>query len=269
MSRQEVEMVAGEAEKQGEFLGIRIPITDESDDQPWTALPSRQHKAPPITGPLPEQIEFVLGNQIYVPKADLTPSLHNRLIHLTAFQNPEFYRAQAMRLSTFGKPRIIGCCEDFPKHLGLPRGCLHELLDLFQALKINVKLVDQRFAGIPLELRFYGVLQAEQQQAADALLEQETGVLSASTAFGKTVVASYLIAQRKVNTLVIVHRRQLLDQWVEALRQFLGLEAKEVGQIGGGKRKPTGRIDVAMVQSLSRKGIVDDIVARYSFLIVD
>ena len=132
-----------------------------------------------------------------------------------------------------------------------------------------MKLVDQRFAGIPLELRFYGVLQAEQQQAADALLEHETGVLSASTAFGKTVVANYLIAQRKVNTLVIVHRRQLLDQWVEALRQFLGLEAKEVGQIGGGKRKPTGRIDVAMVQSLSRKGIVDDIVARYGFLIVD
>jgi superfamily II DNA or RNA helicase len=145
-----------------------------------------------------------------------------------------------MRLSTFGKPRIIGCCEDFPKHLGLPRGCLLELLDLFQALKINVKLVDQRFAGIPLELRFYGVLQTDQQQAADALLEHETGVLSASTAFGKTVVGSYLIAQRKVNTLVIVHRRQLLDQWVEALRQFLGLEANEVGQIGGGKRKPTG-----------------------------
>jgi superfamily II DNA or RNA helicase len=269
MSHQEVETVAGEAERQGEFLGIRIPITDESDDQPWSALPSRRHKDPPIVGPLPEQIDLVVGNQIYVPKADLTPSLRNRLIHLAAFQNPEFYQAQAMRLSTFGKPRIISCCEDFPKHLGLPRGCLDELLGLFRSLQVNVKLADQRFVGIPLDLQFHGVLHAEQQQAANALLEQETGVLSAATAFGKTVVAAYLIAQRKVNALVVVHRRQLLDQWVEALSQFLELPAKAIGQIGGGKRKPTEKIDVAMIQSLSRKGVVDDIVGKYGYLIVD
>lgn len=154
MSRQEVETIAGEADKQGEFLGIRMPITDGSDEQPWTALPSRRHKDPPIIGPLPEQIDLVLGNQIYIPKADLTPSLRNRLIHLAAFQNPEFYQAQAMRLSTFGKPRIISCCEDFPKHLGLPRGCLDELLDLLRSLKVNVKLTDQRFAGIRLNFNF-------------------------------------------------------------------------------------------------------------------
>jgi hypothetical protein len=175
-------------------------------------LPSRRHKDPPIIGPLPKQIDLVLGNQIYIPKADLTPSLRNRLIHLAAFQNPEFYQAQAMRLSTFGKPRIISCCEDFPKHLGLPRGCLDELLDLFRSLQVNVKLTDQRFAGIPLELQFHGVLHAEQQQAVNTLLAHEIGVLSAATAFGKTVVAANLIAQRKVNTLVVVHRRQLLDQ---------------------------------------------------------
>jgi len=269
MNRQAVETVAGEADKQGEFLGIRIPVTDESDNEPWSAPPSRRRKDPPIIGPLPEQIDLVLGNQIYVPKADLTPSLRNRLIRLAAFQNPEFYQAQAIRLSTFGKPRIISCCEDFPKHLGLPRGCLDELLDLFRSLKVNVKLADQRFTGTPLELQFHGVLHADQQQAADALLRHETGVLSASTAFGKTVVAAYLIAQRKVNTLVVVHRRQLLDQWVAALSQFLGLASKEIGQIGGGKHKPTEKIDVAMVQSLSRKGVVDDIVGKYGYVIVD
>lgn len=269
MNRQAVETVAGEADKQGEFLGIRIPVTDESDNEPWSAPPSRRRKEPPIIGPLPEQIDLVLGNQIYVPKADLTPSLRNRLIRLAAFQNPDFYQAQAIRLSTFGKPRIISCCEDFPKHLGLPRGCLDELLDLFRSLKVNVKLADQRFTGTPLELQFHGVLHADQQQAADALLRHETGVLSASTAFGKTVVAAYLIAQRKVNTLVVVHRRQLLDQWVAALSQFLGLASKEIGQIGGGKHKPTEKIDVAMVQSLSRKGVVDDIVGKYGYVIVD
>lgn len=174
-----------------------------------------------------------------------------------------------MRLSTFGKPRIISCCEDFPKYLGLPRGCLDELLDLFRSLKIQVRLTDQRFAGTSLELGFHGVLRAEQEQAANAMLEHETGVLSASTAFGKTVVAAYLIAQRQVNTLVLVHRRQLLDQWVEVLSQFLGLPPKEIGQFGGGKHKPAEKIDVAMVQSLSRKGIVDDIVGRYGHVIVD
>jgi len=269
MNRREVETVVGEAEKHDEFLGIRLPVTDEHDDQPWAASPSRRHKEPPVIGPLPEQIDLVLGNQIYVPKANITPSLRNHLIRLAAFQNPEFYQAQAMRLSTFGKPRIISCCEDFPKHLGLPRGCLDELLELFQSLKVKVTLADQRFAGTPLEIEFHGNLRAEQQQAADVLLQHETGVLSASTAFGKTVVAAYLIAQRKVNTLVVVHRRQLLDQWAEALSQFLNLAPKEIGQIGGGRHKPTGKIDVAMVQSLSQKGVVDDIVGEYGQLIVD
>ncbi len=269
MNRREVEVVVGKAERQGEFLGIRLPVTDEHDDQPWTAPPSRQHKELPITGPLPEQIDLVLGNQIYIPKADISPSLRNRLIRLAAFQNPEFYQAQAMRLSTFGKPRIISCCEDFPQHLGLPRGCLDELLELFQSLKIKVTLTDQRFAGVPLELQFQGNLRVEQRQAADALLQHETGVLSASTAFGKTVVAAYLIAQRQVNTLVVVHRRQLLDQWVGALGQFLGLTTKEIGQIGSGKHKPTGKIDVAMVQSLSHKGVVDDLVGGYGHIVID
>jgi superfamily II DNA or RNA helicase len=138
-----------------------------------------------------------------------------------------------------------------------------------ESLKVKVTLTDQRFTGTPVELQFHGVLRSEQQQAADALLQHEAGVLSASTAFGKTVVAAYLIAQRQVNTLVVVHRRQLLDQWTEALSQFLGLAPKEIGQIGGGKHKPTEKIDVAMVQSLSRKGVVDDIVGKYGHLIVD
>ncbi len=269
MNRQAVEMVVDKAERLGELLGIRLPVTDKNDDAPWAIPPSKRRKEPPIVGPFPEQINLVYGNQIYVPKEDLTPSLRNRLINLAAFQNPEFYRAQAMRLSTFGKPRIISCCEDYPNHLGLPRGCLDELLDLFRSLHVKVELIDQRFVGTSIDIRFQGVLRADQQQATDALLLHETGVLSASTAFGKTVVAAYMIAQRKVNTLVIVHRRQLLDQWIAALSHFLGILPKEIGQIGGGKWKASGIIDVAMAQSLSKKGIVDDIVGQYGYLIVD
>ncbi len=269
LSGAEIEALASEADKLGELWGVRLPVTDEADDKPWTAPPSRRRKDPPIVGPFPKQIELVLGNQLYVPKADLTPSLRNRLIRLAAFQNPDFYQAQGMRLSTFGKPRIISCCEDFPKHLGLPRGCLDEVLGLLESLKTKVTLSDERLAGSSLDLEFHGALGADQQQAADALLQHETGVLAASTAFGKTVVAAYLIAARKVNTLVIVHRRQLLDQWVGALSRFLDVPAKEIGQVGGGKRRPTGKLDVAMVQSLSRKGVVDDIVGEYGHLVVD
>ncbi|MFZ1043074.1 MAG: DEAD/DEAH box helicase family protein [Anaerolineales bacterium] len=269
MSRSEVQIVSGMAEKQGELLAIRFPVTDEDEDQPWAALPSRKRKELPIMGPFPDQVDLILGNQIYVPKASLTPSLRNHLIRLAAFQNPEFYQAQMMRLSTFGKPRIISCCEDFSKYLGLPRGCLDEVLDLFRSFKIKVNLADERFNGAPLTVKFHGDLRIEQQQAADNLLQYETGVLSASTAFGKTVIAAYLIARRKVNTLVVVHRRQLLDQWLRILCQFLELTPDEIGQIGGGRHKPTGKIDIAMIQSLSRKGAVDDIVGKYGYLIVD
>ena len=137
MSRNEVESIVSGAEKQGELTGVRIPVTDENDDRPWAAQPSRKQKETPILGPIPERINLVLGNQIYIPLADLTPSLRNRLIRLAAFQNPEFYQAQGMRLSTYGKPRIISCCEYFPKYLALPRGCLDELCACFEFSKLK------------------------------------------------------------------------------------------------------------------------------------
>lgn len=269
MTPAEVQAVARQAEKQDEFLGIRLPVADEDEDHPWAVAPSRKHREPPVIGSLPERLDLVLGNQIYIPKTDLTPSLRNRLVRLAAFQNPDFYQAQGMRLSTYGKPRIISCCEDFPKHLGLPRGCMDELAILLGSLKIKVKITDERYAGTRLDVHFQGDLRGEQQQAADSLLQHETGVLAASTAFGKTVVAAYLIAQRQVNTLVVVHRRQLLDQWVQALSQFLGISPKDIGQFGGGKHKLNGHLDVAMVQSLSQKGVVNDLVGNYGYLVVD
>jgi len=269
MARHEIDVLVREAEGHGELLGIRLPVTDEEDSKPWTAPASGGRKEPAVTGPLPEQLQLVLGNQVYIPKEGLGPSLRNRLIRLAAFQNPEFYRAEAMRLSTYGKPRIISCCEEFPRHLALPRGCLDQALELLASLQVRAEVTDERFAGTPIDVQFHGTLRPEQLRAAEALLRYDTGVLAASTAFGKTVIGAYLIAQRKVNTLVIVHRRQLLDQWIGVLSNFLGLESDSVGQIGGGKHKPTARLDVAMIQSLSDKGTVSEIVGEYGQLIVD
>jgi superfamily II DNA or RNA helicase len=269
MDRKTLEKIIGKPGKTDELAGIRMPVLDETEDQPWNAPPSGNLPELPIAGPLPDKLDLVLGDQLYIPKADLNPPLRNRLIRLAAFQNPDFYQAQAMRLSTYGKPRIISCCEDAPNFLCLPRGCLDDAIGLLRSLGIKVQLENKRFSGTPLDVRFTGTLFPEQKKAAEAILLHDMGVLSASTAFGKTVVAAHLIAERKVNTLVLVHRRQLLDQWIDALGKFLAIEKKGIGQIGGGKRDPKGKIDVAMVQSLFRKGVVDDLVAGYGYIIVD
>ncbi|MFH1118068.1 MAG: DEAD/DEAH box helicase family protein, partial [Pseudomonadota bacterium] len=269
MRREEVETIVDEAHRCGRVIGVRMVVTEEDEDEPWMAPPSRRPQERPLPGPLPDRLELVLGNQIYVPKESLPPALRNRLIRLAAFQNPEFYKAQAMRFPTFDKPRIISCCEDFPKHLGLPMGCLDELVALLRSLNIEPAITDERCVGIPIQASFKGTLLPEQQKAAENMLAHETGILAATTAFGKTVAACYMIARRGVNTLVLVHRRQLLDQWVARLHEFLGLAANEIGHIGGGKRNPSLKIDVAIIQSLSRRGVVDDIVGKYGHLIVD
>lgn len=269
MAHQDLERIVKTVQDEGEITGVRAVVLDETENEPWKLTPSRKYKEPPIIGPLPDQLNLVISNQIYIEKESLPAPLRNRLIRLAAFQNPEFYKAQAMRLSTFGKPRIISCCEEYPKHLALPRGCQEELLQVLGELKIKTKMIDERATGDPLLLNFQGTLRHEQQLAADQLIKHDIGVLSASTAFGKTVIGAWLIAQRKVNTLVIVHRRQLMDQWVESLQSFLGLGKKEIGQIGGGKQKITGTVDIAMIQSLINKGTVNDLVGNYGHIIVD
>ena len=258
-----------EADSKGRVIGVRMAMPDDDDDNPWTAPPSRRRSDPPISGPLPEKVQLVLADQIYISKQDLAPPLRNRLIRLAAFQNPEFYRAQAMRLPTYDKPRIIACAEDHPQHFALPRGRLDDVLALLKSLKIQPALRDERFGGQPLRLSFCGQLRPEQQTAANALLQHDTGVLAATTAFGKTVIAAWLIAQRGVNTIVLVHRQQLLEQWIERLSAFLNLPAKTVGRLGGGRKKLTGKLDVALIQSLVRKGVVNDCIGEYGQVIVD
>lgn len=257
------------AEKRNRVVGVRVAPDEEFALAPWQAPPSRRAKDPPITGPLPDSISAVLSDQIYLPKEPLPAPLRNRIIRVAAFQNPEFYRAQAMRLPVFDKPRIIACAEDHPAHIAIPRGCMDDLRALLKAHRIRLELDDQRQPGKPLDVAFQGALRPEQHAAAEAMLAHETGVLAATTAFGKTVLAAWLIARRGVNTLVLVHRAQLLEQWVLRLSGFLGVSPAEVGRLGGGRRKLNGTLDVALIQSLVRKDVVDDCVAGYGHLVVD
>src|SRR5712691_39293 len=253
--RGHLEEVVREAERRGRVVGVNLPLAEDDETTPWTASPSRRRKEPPIVGELPRSLELVLGNEIYIAKDGLPPGLRNRLLRVAAFQNPEFYKAQAMRLPTYDKPRVIGCLEDVRRVL--------------TDLNIRPVIHDERYGGQPLEVTFQGRLRPEQKLAADAMLKHEIGVLSATTAFGKTVVAAWLVAQRHINTLVLVHRRQLLDQWVERLATFLDLPAKSIGRIGSGRNKPTGLLDVAVIQSRVRNGVVDDRIGDYGQVIVD
>jgi len=275
MKLEEVERIVRDCARKDGIVGVRMSITEEDEEDPWTLTPSAKSDGgaaeKPIETSLPETVKVVLGNMVYVENKGLPDVMLNRLKRLAAFQNPEFYRAQAMRLSTFDRPRIISCSEEFQKHIGLPRGCLDEVITFLENNKVKADVVDERFAGNPISVVFQGELRPMQEEAAKAILKHDIGILSAATAFGKTVVAAWLIAARNVNTLVLVHRRHLMDQWCERLNMFLKTEDNKatIGQIGGGKDKSTGIIDVGIIQSLNRKGTVKDMVAGYGQVIVD
>ena len=262
-------IVREESKKRGITDVFMIQPDGEEGDTPWVSPIPLKWTNLSIQGALPERVKIVLANLIFVEKEGLPQAMISRLLHLAAFQNPEFYRAQAMRLSTFGKPRIIACGEDFVGHIGLPRGCLDDVLTFLREHHVQAEVTDERFRGQPIEVSFHGDLTPSQQKAGNAILAHDTGVLSAPTAFGKTVVAAWLIAERKVNTLVLVHRRQLMDQWLEKLVSFLNVSPEEIGQFGGGKKKVTGEIDIGILQSLNRKGDINEIVAEYGQIIVD
>ena len=262
-----VEAIVRQAESKGRIIGSHLKIIEEDDPTPWNRGNSFKSVIQAVN--LPESIEIVVGNEIYIPKNELSPALKNRLIRLAAFPNPEFYKAQAMRLPTHDKPRLIACCSDHADYIAIPRGCLEDLCRLLSDLKIKLSLREELQKGVSLKTKFLGKLRDSQEAAATALLKTDMGVLSATTAFGKTVIGAWLIAKRKVNTLVLVHRKQLQEQWIERLTSFLELPKGSIGRIGGGKRKPTGLIDIAVIQSLVRKGIVDEIVTQYGHIIVD
>jgi superfamily II DNA or RNA helicase/very-short-patch-repair endonuclease len=264
ITRQETEALVRHAEAKDRIVGAHLSLSEEENPTPW----NRQRLAPLVTD-VPENLEIVVGNEIYIHKNGLSPGLKNRLIRLATFPNPEFYKAQAMRLPTHEKPRMITCAGDYPAHIGLPRGCIEELSDLLKDLKIKLTIRNELQTGTPLLANFLGELRGEQTAAARAMLKTDIGVLSATTAFGKTVIASWLIAKRKVNTLIIVHRKQLQEQWIQRLATFLDLPPGTIGRIGGGRSKPTGMIDVAVMQSLARKSALDDIISQYGHLIVD
>ena len=233
---------------------------------------------------VPSGVEITLADRLYLPVKGFSNQAQNQLKRLAAFRNPQFYRTQAMRMPIWNIPRVICCAEYVDDILALPRGCTDEVEDWLRNNHVEARLQDERCPGRSIDVAFSGTLREEQAEALKALSANDNGILSATTAFGKTVIGAALIAEKKVNTLVLVHRSQLMTQWKERLEQYLtineelpplpkhrGRQKKRelVGQYGANKDSRSGVIDIAMLQSM---GGIDEIPAwirDYGMVIVD
>ena len=216
-------------------------------------------------------VECIFDNQIYIKKLKLLPNEISYLKRLASFTNPKFYELQKLRMPIFYKttPRIISCFDEDDRFLILPRGCMEKIKEICE--KSNVKLIikDKREQGTEVDYKFNGKLNRKQEKAMNDLISHETGVLCATTGFGKTVIGAKIISELKTNTLVIVNRNNLLDQWKERLSYFLDINKKEIGQCGASKENLNGKLDVASFQSLFKKDNLEEIVKNYGLVIVD
>ena len=267
-------------------LGVLKQDEEDVVEKPWEAMKTKidLHR-----DDFPMRIEIIKANMLFIPKAGISPKAMNRLKRLASFKNPMFYKQQAMRLPTYGHPRVISCADETRDYLGLPRGCESELVSELEELGIEIRLVDKTHKGREIDVEFNGQLRDEQSLALNCLLQNDIGILSGTTAFGKTIVAIKLIAERKVNTLIMVDRVSLLSQWKERLSEFLivnePLQQEQlatasnkrrrkkkvhlIGQLGSGKNSLNGIVDIAVMQSLSRKGEIKECVKKYGMVIVD
>lgn len=241
---------------------------DAEEDPPWLRPPSRSKATGPIKG-LPSSLKVVRGQALFLERSGLPSPLLARCKRLAIIPNPEFHRREAMRLTVSGTARLIRCFEEDDRYLSLPRGCEMELEQLAGELGIGLEWEDQLVLGEGLDISFKGELRPEQVEAVAEMEQHRLGILSAPPGAGKTVMAAALLSRLKRSTLVLVHRQPLLDQWKKRLTNFLGISAKDIGEVGGGKDRRNGLLDVAMVQSLVRDATVVDWIASYGVVIVD
>ncbi len=259
-----------DASRRDRVLGLReSPAEHALEDIPILELPLKQVPQPAALGGARGLLRVIISNCLSIPKRDLPLALLNDLKRLAAFANPEFYMRQRMRLSTALTPRIIACFEEHGEFLLLPRGCAYEAGSLLANNGFEMAIEDRRNKGVPLDVMFTGELTPLQAEAVQGVKGHDIGVIVAPPGTGKTVMACWLIAERKRNTLVVVHRRELLAQWVVQLQYFLGLHRESIGRVGGGNKRRNGQLDVAMLQSLVHHGEVDPIVEEYGQIVVD
>lgn len=275
MSAEEVERLISRYDK-----GPLGELSKSSEVTPW----ERPQPRPMTKADFPKAITITRSSGIYIPTENLSAKAINHLKRLAAFKNPEFYAKLGMRLPVYNLPRIISCSEMTDDYLLLPRGCEEAVVDFFKSNNVDVWIDDKTNPGARIDVGFNGSLYEEQQRAIEALEIHQCGTLYATTAFGKTVTAAALIARKKVNTLILVHTKALLDQWRERLEEYLSTDFQhEEHHKGCGRRKKfqqfgalsstentlNDKIDTALLQSCMNDNEVKPFVCDYGMVIVD
>ena len=251
-----------------------------NDTKPWNKGNQALHKEDVST-----IVEIVIADKVYISTESMKPRMQNALRRIAAFSNPDFYKKAAMGLSTKGIPRIVFCGYDDAGYICIPRALLDSVINRFNDVDISFTLTDNRCTGMPLDVSFNGTLYEEQMRGAKAILEHDNGILAATTSFGKTVVGAYMIAQRKTNTLILVHTTEIQKNWIDDLNKFLNINAESpeyqtktgrvkkrksiIGKLYTGHNSMTGIIDVAIFSSLGRGAEIDPIIEQYGMVIMD
>ena len=255
-------------------------LTTSSESRPWVTPIPQSISSADFKG----TIEITKADKIYIPLKSVSAKVVNHLKRIAAFKNQEFYKNQAMHISTFGIPRIISCADFTDEYICMPRGCEEAIIKLFDDYHIRYSITDETNHGTAISVSFNGKERDEQMDAINALLPHTNGVLHATTAFGKTVTAASIIAQKKVNTLILVHTKALLDQWQQRLLEFLDTQYEEpetpkkrgrkraflpIGCLDSTKNTLHGIIDIALMQSCLDNGEAKPFVRDYGMVIVD
>ena len=253
-------------------------LSKTSESKPWEVPTTTKIEKSDFSS----EIVVIRSNMLYIPLSQLSSKVLNHLRRIASFRNPEFYSKQALRLSTYQTPRIISCADLTDEYLALPRGCEDAVTTLFQEKNVAYRFEDKTNHGRAISIHFNGELRENQQEAVNALATNNTGVLSATTAFGKTVAAIGLIAEHSVNTLILVHTKALLDQWVQRLEQFLVIDdvpviekgkhkknLSPIGTLSSTGNKLHGIIDIALMQSCITDGEIKTFVKDYGLVIAD
>ncbi len=263
------------AEARGTLVGAEI----KNRPKPW------KKKCEFVKTDVVGKLHMVLSNGVYIDTLNLMPGIQNQIRSLAAFDNPEFYKNKRLGYSNYYNFSAVYLGKDIDGYIQIPRGLKERIIEECEKAGIAVDISDQREKGRPIRVAFQGDLRTQQSLAAEKLLTYSNGVLSAATAFGKTVVCSYLIAERKVNTLILLQSKDLLNQWVDELNKFLEIREEPpeyetktgrkkkrdsvIGILHGSKNTLTGIVDVAMVGSMYSKGKFNELINSYGMVIMD
>ena len=214
----------------------------------------------------PQNTKAILYDALYIEKLELSKSLLHTLQRLASFANPEFFIRQNLRKSTFNTPRIISLYDINERYIIIPRGLVGQVRQLFSKHNANLFIEDKRIVKKIEKPSFSLELRDEQKTAFNKIVKQDYSLLIAPPGFGKTAIASAIIAKRRVNTLVLIHKTTLLDQWAQRLSEYFDMDIKEIGKLGKGKKKLTSKIDISTLQSLKNR---PELIEEYSQIIID